>query len=108
MTVHTDNCRRALDDGILATDAADVLVREGCTFREAHHRIGAALRTGEALPDLQVDTILQEKQVPGGPGTTSAAVVAAQGRWQAAHAEWQIRHRKDRTAYEVTAAEAHR
>jgi argininosuccinate lyase len=36
--------RAALDDGLLATDLADYLVRKGVPFREAHHVAGRAVR----------------------------------------------------------------
>lgn len=36
------------DDGLLATDLADELVRRGLPFREAHHAVGRLLRSAEA------------------------------------------------------------
>jgi argininosuccinate lyase len=38
----------ALDDGVLATDLADYLVRKGIPFRESHHLVGEAVRRSEA------------------------------------------------------------
>lgn len=38
-----------LDDGMLATDLADYLVRKGVPFRRAHHLVGQAVRRAEEL-----------------------------------------------------------
>jgi argininosuccinate lyase len=38
---------QALDDGLLATDLADYLVRKGIPFRESHGLVGAAVRAAE-------------------------------------------------------------
>jgi argininosuccinate lyase len=39
----------ALDDGLLATDLADYLVRKGVPFRESHGLVGQAVRQAEEL-----------------------------------------------------------
>jgi argininosuccinate lyase len=39
----------ALDDGMLATDLADYLVRRGVPFRDSHHLVGRAVRRAEEL-----------------------------------------------------------
>ena len=39
----------ALDDGLLATDLADYLVRKGLPFRRSHHLVGQAVRRAEEL-----------------------------------------------------------
>jgi argininosuccinate lyase len=39
----------ALDDGMLATDLADYLVRRGVPFRQSHHLVGQAVKRAEAL-----------------------------------------------------------
>jgi argininosuccinate lyase len=39
----------ALDDGMLATDLADYLVRQGVPFRQSHHLVGQAVKRAEAL-----------------------------------------------------------
>lgn len=44
LTVNAQRMRDALDDGLLATDLADYLVRRGVPFREAHHLVGQAVR----------------------------------------------------------------
>ena len=59
-TLHVDGVRMqdALDDGMLATDLADYLVRRGVPFRESHHLVGQVVRRAEelglALRDLDV------------------------------------------------------
>jgi argininosuccinate lyase len=45
---HHERMRAALDDAMLATDVADYLVARGVPFREAHHVVGALVRTAEA------------------------------------------------------------
>lgn len=39
----------AADSSLLATDLADYLVRQGMPFRQAHHRVGAAVARAESL-----------------------------------------------------------
>lgn len=59
MGVNADKMRAALDASMLATDLADYLVRRGVPFREAHRRIGAAVKLAETrgvtLPDLSAE-----------------------------------------------------
>jgi argininosuccinate lyase len=52
----------ALDDGMLATDLADELVRRGVPFREAHGKVGALVRRGIALGRPLRDLPLAEFQ----------------------------------------------
>ncbi|MBI4408594.1 MAG: argininosuccinate lyase [Gemmatimonadetes bacterium] len=92
-----ETLRRALaDDSLLATEAADVLVRAGVPFREAHGAIGALLRRAESegtsllelpesvwaeahpafaagKPRLSPETAVEARSVTG--GTARAAVV---------------------------------
>jgi argininosuccinate lyase len=49
LTVNVERMAAALDDGLLATDLADYLVRNGVPFRESHHLVGQAVRRAEAL-----------------------------------------------------------
>ena len=49
LKVNTDQMQIALDDGMLATDLADYLVRKGVPFRESHHLVGQAVRRAEEL-----------------------------------------------------------
>lgn len=57
-----DRMRAALDDAMLATDAADYLVARGVPFREAHHVVGRLVREAEqrgvALSALPLDILL--------------------------------------------------
>ncbi|GAC1639943.1 MAG: argininosuccinate lyase [Herpetosiphon sp.] len=56
LTFHLDRMAGALDDGMLATDLADELVRSGVPFREAHGLVGSLVRHAErrgiALRDI--------------------------------------------------------
>jgi argininosuccinate lyase len=47
LTPRGDRMRAALDAGLLATDIADGLVREGVPFREAHGLVGRLVRVAE-------------------------------------------------------------
>jgi len=47
MTPQGDRMRAALDAGLLATDVADALVREGVPFREAHALVGQLVKVAE-------------------------------------------------------------
>jgi argininosuccinate lyase len=49
LKVDAARMRAALDDGLLATDLADYLVRTGIPFRESHHLVGQAVRRAEEL-----------------------------------------------------------
>ncbi len=59
MHVNADKMHGALDTAMLATDLADYLVRRGMPFREAHRKVGEAVKLAEArgvaLSDLPVD-----------------------------------------------------
>ena len=49
LTVNAGRMAAALDDGMLATDLADYLVRKGVPFRQSHHLVGRAVRRAEEL-----------------------------------------------------------
>jgi len=49
LKVNSDRMQSALDDGMLATDLADYLVRKGVPFRESHHVVGQVVRQAEKL-----------------------------------------------------------
>ncbi len=59
MHVNADRMRAALDAAMLATDLADYLVRRGVAFREAHRKVGEAVKLAEThgitLSDLPTD-----------------------------------------------------
>ena len=100
-------CRKGFLD---ATDLADLLVREGVPFRDAHERIGEAVREalerGVELPDLpderaaelfpelgedlaaalSTHAILERRAAIG--GTSPTRVAAEVVRWREALAEW--------------------
>ncbi len=47
--VNAERMAAALDDGLLATDLAEYLVRKGVPFRESHRLVGQAVRRAEEL-----------------------------------------------------------
>ncbi len=59
------------DPLLLATDAAEALVREGVPFRDAHERVAAEVRAGTFEPPTPGDRL----------GDVAAAVAAARERW---------------------------
>jgi argininosuccinate lyase len=61
----------ASDPLLLATDAAEALVREGVPFREAHEQVAASVRAGTFEPPEPLPRI----------GDVAAAVRAAKERW---------------------------
>lgn len=48
LRANPERMRAALDEGMLATDLADYLVRHGVPFRQAHHIVGALVKHAEA------------------------------------------------------------
>jgi argininosuccinate lyase len=85
--------RAAADPGLLATDAADELVRGGTPFRVAHRQVGRAYREGKLEPPWSAAASLLKRNLPGGPhprrvASRSSAVrrqAAALRRWSQAH-----------------------
>ena len=61
----------ASDPLLLATDAAEALVREGVPFRDAHEQVAARVRAGTFEPPPAMPRL----------GDVGAAVVAAKERW---------------------------
>jgi argininosuccinate lyase len=49
LAVNSERMAAALDDGMLATDLADYLVRKGTPFRESHGLVGQVVRRAEEL-----------------------------------------------------------
>jgi argininosuccinate lyase len=48
LEINRDKCASAVaDPALLATDLADYLVRQGVSFREAHHAVGAVVKLAE-------------------------------------------------------------
>jgi argininosuccinate lyase len=61
----------ASDPHLLATDAAEALVRDGVPFRDAHEQVAASVRDGSFEPPTQGNRL----------GDVAAAVAAAKERW---------------------------
>jgi argininosuccinate lyase len=61
----------ASDPLLLATDAAEALVREGIPFRDAHEQVAASVRDGSFEPPPAGNRL----------GDVAAAVAAAKERW---------------------------
>jgi argininosuccinate lyase len=65
------------DPHLLATDAAEALVREGVPFRDAHERVAASVREGTFTPtDVAAASSLAGRGID-----VAAAVAAARERW---------------------------
>jgi argininosuccinate lyase len=62
LRVNAGRMSAALDDGMLATDLADYLVRRGVPFRQSHHLVGQAVRRAEALEVTLEELDLSEYQ----------------------------------------------
>jgi argininosuccinate lyase len=58
LAVRSERMSAAMDDGLLATDLADYLVRKGVPFRQSHHLVGQAVKRAEgrgvALKELSL------------------------------------------------------
>jgi argininosuccinate lyase len=68
---HTRLAAATADPLLLATDAAEALVREGMPFRDAHEQVAAEVRAGTFEPPPASDRL----------GDVGAAVDAARERW---------------------------
>jgi len=66
LRIHPERMVAALDDGMLATDLADYLVRQGVPFRESHGVVGRLVRAAQAqgvpLRDLPLDAYHEADQ----------------------------------------------
>jgi argininosuccinate lyase len=81
------------DAGLLATDAADQLVRTGTPFREAHQRIGRKVREGGLRAPWTVEQSLRKRNLVGAPQPRRvAARAAAVKRESAALRRWGETH----------------
>ncbi len=70
MRVNKDAMRAALDEGSLATDLAEYLVRRGMPFRQAHHVVGSLVKLSETrgvkLSELTLEDFRAASGVFGG------------------------------------------
>jgi argininosuccinate lyase len=70
----------AADPRLLATDAAEALVREGVPFRQAHERVASAVRDGSFEPEGDAAASVAGRGAPG-PGGIRAALTEARARF---------------------------
>jgi argininosuccinate lyase len=70
----------AADPLLLATDAAEALVREGAPFREAHEQVAATVRGGNFAPPGTAAESVAARPAPG-PGGTRKALGEARTRF---------------------------
>ncbi len=68
------------DPAVLATDAAEALVRDGVPFREAHEQVAASVRDGSFTPSGSAAESVAARGAPG-PGGVAAALAAARKRF---------------------------
>ena len=57
----------AADPALLATDAAEELVRAGVPFRKAHEAVGRQVRAGKLAPPWDAKQSLSRRNLPGAP-----------------------------------------
>jgi argininosuccinate lyase len=74
----------ASDPGLVATDAAEDLVRSGVPFRRAHEAIGRQVRDGAFKAPSTAATSLRRRDLPGAPHPRRVAVRATEVRRAAA------------------------
>jgi argininosuccinate lyase len=70
----------ASDPLVLATDAAEALVRDGVPFREAHERVAASVRDGSFSPAGTAADSVAARGAPG-PGGVRRALAEARERF---------------------------
>ena len=69
------------DPALLATDAAEALVREGVPFREAYERVAGAVRSGELGGGGRARRRASPPAARPGPGGVDEALAAARARF---------------------------
>ena len=67
--------KAASDPLLLATDAAEALVREGVPFRDAHEQVAASVREGSFTPEPP-----RKGAVRGAPGSGGIRAALAEAR----------------------------
>jgi argininosuccinate lyase len=83
----------ASDPSLLATDAAETLVRSGTPFRKAYERVGRQVLEGKLNVPWDARASLGKRDLPGGPNPRRVAAratavrreAAAMRRWTVAH-----------------------
>jgi argininosuccinate lyase len=81
------------DPGLLATDAAEALVKSGVPFRKAYETVGRQVLDGSLKAPWNARTSLVKRDLPGGPNPRRVAAratavrreAAALRRWSAGH-----------------------
>jgi argininosuccinate lyase len=68
------------DPALLATDAAEELVREGVPFRDAYEQVAEAVREGRFEPPHDAEDSVAARSAPG-PGGVHDALAAARARF---------------------------
>ena len=74
----------AADPALLATDAAEDLVRSGTPFRKAHETVGRQVRDGSFQPHGNARQSVMARDLPGGPNPRRVAARARAVRREAA------------------------
>jgi argininosuccinate lyase len=83
----------AADPGLLATDAAEELVRSGVAFRQAHEAIGRQVRDGKFTPPWPARASLARRDLPGAPNPKRVAARARELKREArALSRWAEKH----------------
>jgi argininosuccinate lyase len=83
----------AADPLLLATDAAEELVRSGVPFRQAHERVGRQVREGGFTPPWSAKTSLARRDLPGSPNPRRVTARSRALRREAgALRRWSERH----------------
>jgi argininosuccinate lyase len=72
------------DPGLVATDAAEILVRSGTPFRQAHELVGEEVRGGNLQAPWSAKASLGKRDLPGAPHPRRVAARAAAVRREAA------------------------
>jgi argininosuccinate lyase len=81
------------DPALLATDAAEALVKEGMPFRKAHETVGRQVRDGSLKAPWSVQASIAKRDLPGAPHPRRVAARAtAVGREAAALRRWAKGH----------------
>jgi argininosuccinate lyase len=74
----------ASDPGLLATDAAEVLVKAGLPFRKAHETVGRQVLDGSLKAPWKAQVSIAKRDLPGAPHPRRVAARAAAARREAA------------------------